>query len=326
MALDRSYFNTLVDDTGAGDGTPVDVSLIDAIYDDIDALPAAGSSFTAHGVVVGNGTGALAVTSAGTAGQVLTSNGASADPTWEAATGGGAAPTEQTTSTTGTQNDFDLTTANVTLRCTAASAVVFTGFTVATAAPAAGATVAILNIGSSTVRVAHDDSGSTAANRGTFPSARGQILGIGGSMTLVYDGTTSRWRVKDLFPGAPIPIAYNAGDFTASAGTWTVDSGDVLNLAYRQQGRLVTMYPYLVNTSISGGTPGALQIALPNSFTVTIETMAGGIGKDNGTYGPLALYVVAAGTVLKLSLATFASWAASTNNTNCFGTIDFKVD
>lgn len=43
------------------------------------------TTLTAHGVVVGNGTSAVAITGAGTAGQVLTSNGASADPTFQAA-------------------------------------------------------------------------------------------------------------------------------------------------------------------------------------------------------------------------------------------------
>lgn len=43
------------------------------------------STLTAHGVLIGNGTSAINVTSAGTATQVLTSNGPSADPTWQAA-------------------------------------------------------------------------------------------------------------------------------------------------------------------------------------------------------------------------------------------------
>lgn len=42
------------------------------------------STLAAHGVVVGNGTSAVSVTTAGTSGQVLTSNGASADPTFQA--------------------------------------------------------------------------------------------------------------------------------------------------------------------------------------------------------------------------------------------------
>lgn len=55
-------------------------------------LPVAGggtgaATFTDGGVIIGNGTGALQVTSAGTAGQVLTSNGAGVDPTFQDATG-----------------------------------------------------------------------------------------------------------------------------------------------------------------------------------------------------------------------------------------------
>jgi hypothetical protein len=41
------------------------------------------TTLTSHGVLIGNGTGAIAATSAGTSGQVLTSNGASADPTFQ---------------------------------------------------------------------------------------------------------------------------------------------------------------------------------------------------------------------------------------------------
>jgi hypothetical protein len=58
------------------------------------ALPAANggtgaTTLTAHGVVVGNGGSALAATAAGTTGQVLTSNGSSADPTFQTVTGTG---------------------------------------------------------------------------------------------------------------------------------------------------------------------------------------------------------------------------------------------
>ena len=42
------------------------------------------------GVLIGNGTGVVQVTGAGTSGQVLTSNGAGVDPTFQAAAGGGA--------------------------------------------------------------------------------------------------------------------------------------------------------------------------------------------------------------------------------------------
>ncbi len=44
------------------------------------------ATYTAHGVLIGEGTSSIAATSAGTAGQLLTSGGASADPTWTTAT------------------------------------------------------------------------------------------------------------------------------------------------------------------------------------------------------------------------------------------------
>lgn len=47
------------------------------------------ASFTDAGVLLGNGTGAVQVTTAGTAGQVLTSNGAGVDPSFQAAPAGG---------------------------------------------------------------------------------------------------------------------------------------------------------------------------------------------------------------------------------------------
>lgn len=45
------------------------------------------ATLAAHGVVIGNGTSAVAVTTPGTAGQVFVSNGASADPTFQDFTG-----------------------------------------------------------------------------------------------------------------------------------------------------------------------------------------------------------------------------------------------
>jgi Concanavalin A-like lectin/glucanases superfamily len=47
-----------------------------------------GSSFTPHGVLVGEGSSAIAATGTGTSGQVLTSNGASSDPTFQTISSG----------------------------------------------------------------------------------------------------------------------------------------------------------------------------------------------------------------------------------------------
>lgn len=66
----------------AGGGQITDAALSAAV-----TVPKGGTgqtTLTNHGVVLGQGASAVAVTSAGTAGQVLTSNGASADPTFQA--------------------------------------------------------------------------------------------------------------------------------------------------------------------------------------------------------------------------------------------------
>lgn len=89
------------------------------------------TSLTAHGVLIGNGTGVIVAANAGTSGQVLTSNGGSADPTFQNAPGfkaqittnfdtltnyekfsGGAAPGNVTRSTNGLEINSSVGAAN----------------------------------------------------------------------------------------------------------------------------------------------------------------------------------------------------------------------
>jgi len=99
MAIDRTNWTALIDDDGSNTvGTiwtkdKVKTVLLDPIDTEFTARAAVvrgvaaggtgAATLTAHGVLVGEGTSAVAATAAGTAGQVLTSNGASADPTWQ---------------------------------------------------------------------------------------------------------------------------------------------------------------------------------------------------------------------------------------------------
>ena len=66
-------------------------------------------TFTDAGVLIGNGTGNLAVTSAGTIGQYLTSNGPGVDPTFQSPSGGGINEWDQWRLTTSYSNSGEQT-------------------------------------------------------------------------------------------------------------------------------------------------------------------------------------------------------------------------
>lgn len=69
----------------AGGGQLTDAALSSAVT--VAKGGTGATTLTNHGVVIGQGTSAIAVTSAGTSGYILTSNGASADPTFQAPAG-----------------------------------------------------------------------------------------------------------------------------------------------------------------------------------------------------------------------------------------------
>lgn len=233
---------------------------------------------------------------------------------------------DQTTSATGTQNNFSLNGPNTVLECSGA-APVFTGFTVAGSAPVGGDRAVLVYTGSGTLRVPKDDALSTAANRITSPSARGQIVGVGGKITLVYESATSRWGVQAVEPGVPIPVAYTAGDFTGDVGTWTVDAGDLSYFAYQQEGAKLTLSVSILSSTVSGA-PTYLRILIPNGFTISKFIVGPAAGSDNGVGKPLnaLVYSVLSTTLLHFNLVAGGTWANATNATNVFAVFPFQVD
>lgn len=231
------------------------------------------TTLTANRVLLGNGTSAIAVAGAGTSGQVLTSNGASA-PTFQTIP---LVPTEQTTTATGAQNNFDLTARFTYLRCTGA-APEFSGFTVATAAPQAGDTVIIDCLGT-TAKVTHQDTNSTEANRIICPSTNGQIVGVSGRMVLVYDTTTDRWREALADPGAPITYTPT---WTGSGSNPAIGNG-TLTGRYTQRGTLVWFrIKVLAGGTTTFGT-GTYEWSLPMAESDVTEMTVVARILDNGT-------------------------------------------
>jgi len=258
-------------------------------------------------------------------------------PTWNDTTGTSLADsgmpisavklTPQSTTATGNQADFNLTQKFTYLRCTGA-APVFGGFQVNGAAPSDGDRVRIVCLGT-TAKVAHQETGfeSVAAHRVICPSTTGQIVGVNGVMDLIYDGTTGRWRETVLEPGAPIDVAFSAGNFTGNGSmTWTVGSGDQDTFAYVQRGKVVTLFTSINSSTVGGTLNNRLNIALPNGFVVAKSTRNQVHLFDNNV-GVSGIGVLTAGaSVIGFGRFDNGNFAASTDGTYVLGQTVFEVN
>lgn len=118
---------------------------------------------------------------------------------------------EFTSTATGTQNDFAFSNADL-IRMNNASDVTITGL----AAGKPGQRVTIVSIGAGNVYLAHQNAGSTAANRliNNVTSADTPLAAGKGTATFVYDDTTDRWRL----------VAHEQGAAIAYTCAWTAVS------------------------------------------------------------------------------------------------------
>jgi hypothetical protein len=222
--------------------------------------------------------------------------------------------------TTGTVNDWAPGT-GVTLRVNNATALVITGLV----AHVDGDIRIIENVGSSTIKLTHQDAGSAAANRIILGPAM-QWLGANGAIGLRYDGTADRWRVLFVNPGAPITPAYAAGDYTASAGTWTVDAADVVTCAFRQHLHMLDVELEIESTDVSA-TPTTLNRVIPGGFTAAKTTRTWGQMINAGTANSGLARVVATSTAMEFfrDFAATAWSLTAADNTSVRTQIRFEV-
>jgi hypothetical protein len=72
-------------------------------------------------------------------------------------------------------------------------------------------------------------------------------------------------RGRTVAQGAWTAVPYASSNFTASAGTWTVGSGAVLDFSYALTGGTLRVSVWLVGTSVTGG-PTDLRVAIPGGY------------------------------------------------------------
>jgi hypothetical protein len=236
---------------------------------------------------------------------------------------------EATTTSTGTQNNFSISEADV-LRCNNASLLTLNGI-VAPASPAKpGKRLILTSVGAGQVDLANQNASSTAANRiitgvtGTISLAAGS-----GTAILEYDDTTDRWRVVAHEQGAWITRTFAAGNYTGGGSmTVTVGSGDVTTEAYYLNGRALTVAVELVDFTTGGTAAVDVRVAIPGGFTAAKQMRSGAVTKNNGgAFEGGWLVVTAAGTVISGYRGdTFvATWANGTDNNDLRGQITFEV-
>jgi hypothetical protein len=193
-------------------------------------------------------------------------------------------PVVQTTTSTGTVNDFALTSTTaplVILRCNNASDLILTGFV----AGVAGQRVIVQAVGAGNVLLTNQ-AGSTAANRliNFATSANTPLAAGAGVAEYVRDGTTARWRLETHDQGAPITPTFAAGTYTANgAMSWTVGSGDVTTQTYLLRGRMLTVSTLLQSTTVGGVVSTALIVsnAAWGGFSAAKSASIPGIVNDN---------------------------------------------
>lgn len=190
-----------------------------------------------------------------------------------------------------------------------------------------GQLVTILSIGAGEVDLSHQSTGSAAANRmiNWITGASTPLAPGAGQATYAYDDGESRWKLVGHDQGAWISVPYNAGDFTATAGTWTVDAGDVNTFAYYVQGKSVTVNLFISTTSVSAN-PTGLLVALPHGFTAANATRQISAMINNGT-GTTGFLDFGSGsmTVIRACRDTAGTaWDIATNATYVLGGITFE--
>jgi hypothetical protein len=166
-------------------------------------LPNATTS-TLGGVIVGTGlgvsSGTISVTYGTTSGTACQGDDSrlsnSRSPTTHASThqtgGSDAVPNvvQSPSQITGNQNDYAPTAGDI-IRISSDAARTITGLT----AGASGDVRVLVNVGSFAITLAHQSASSTAANRFLVSFGSDYIIAANAAATLIYDGTTSRWRV-----------------------------------------------------------------------------------------------------------------------------------
>jgi len=146
------------------------------------------------------------------------------------------------------------------------------------------------------------------------------------------------WRIVPDIIQAPLispgdinatltPVAFNAANFSANVGTWTVDAADQVVFRFGLISKyLAVIAASIVNTNVSGS-PVQLKLKIPLGYTAVTWTDSIAVVRNAGVYG--AARVMASGDSLYFYSPAGAagSWTNTTgNDTDVRVTILFQIN
>ena len=120
-------------------------------------------------------------------------------------------------------------------------------------------------------------------------------------------------------------VSYTSTDYTATVGTWTVESGDLTQFSYLIIDKTMFLN-FRINTSSVSDATQRLKILLPAGKTAAKRVDFPIVLSDNGTAGHGLGFINAATTSIDLFRDIAATnWAVSTNLTSVGGFIAFEI-
>jgi hypothetical protein len=181
----------------------------------------------------------------------------------------------------------------------------------------------IIATGAGQVDLANQNVGAAAATRlMNFATSANTSLspplgtGTGGEARFIYDAVALRWRMVAHDQGTWITPAFNAANYTASAGTWTLQAGDVTANAYRLSGKTLQWNLNLVTTSVSNAGVNLIA-AIPGGFMNATVGFQLTRSSDNGAAVVVGIAQLINGTasVLLASTVVGVGYAIAANTT-----------
>lgn len=145
----------------------------------------------------------------------------------------------------------------------------------------------------------HENVGSAAANRFTLPSALDWIIPIGGSITFIYDSTSSRWRCLSMASNVfPTGAASNPGLVIGATPT----------RGWRDAGSTIRGINGATDITSMGTSFGITAILAQSGGQVTFNTGSSGF-VNTGPLTTTAAIAITGTTTVTLSGGTVNDWS-----------------